>query len=106
MTSCQLPGPHVDSKNVPGSYSALFVFEVGATFCGYFYMLPQYRVALDVRPGVRLTLWLSGSDQHVVDSVTLACGLAFLTLTTCLCFAFRLPIGCIKINDAGRWPGY
>jgi len=41
----------VDSKNVSGSYSALFVFEVGAPFCGCFYTLPQYRIALDIRPG-------------------------------------------------------
>jgi len=42
----------VDSKNVPGSYSALFVFEVGTPFCGCFYTLPQYRIALDIRPGL------------------------------------------------------
>ncbi len=41
----------MDSKNVSGSYSALFVFEVGAPFCGCFYTLPQYRIALDIRPG-------------------------------------------------------
>ncbi len=42
----------MDSKNVPGSYSALFVFEVGTPFCGCFYTLPQYRIALDIRPGL------------------------------------------------------
>ena len=44
-------GPHTDSKNVDGSYSALFVFETGQPFCGCFYTLPQYHAALDVRPG-------------------------------------------------------
>ena len=52
----------MDSKNVPGSYSALFVYEVGAPFCGCYYMLPQYCVALDIRPGappIALTLALA-----------------------------------------------
>ena len=42
-----LAASHVDGKNVPGSYSALIIFETGAPFCGAFYMLPQYRKALD-----------------------------------------------------------
>jgi hypothetical protein len=45
---------HYDSKNVKGSYSALVIFETGAPFCGSFYMLPQFRAALDVRQGVVL----------------------------------------------------
>ena len=45
---------HYDSKNVSGSYSALVIFETGAPFCGSYYMLPQFRAALDVRQGVVL----------------------------------------------------
>lgn len=45
-------GPHVDGKNVAGSYSALMVCEVGDPVAGGFYMLPQFRAALDVRQGV------------------------------------------------------
>jgi hypothetical protein len=45
---------HYDSKNVTGSYSALLILETGAPFQGSFYMLPQYRTALDVRQGVVL----------------------------------------------------
>ena len=44
-------GPHADSKNVEGSYSALLVVSTGQAFCGSYYMLPQYHAALDVRPG-------------------------------------------------------
>ncbi|KAK9845126.1 hypothetical protein WJX74_010866 [Apatococcus lobatus] len=40
---------HVDGKNMPGSYSALVILEVGPSFCGCFYMLPQYHVALDLK---------------------------------------------------------
>lgn len=47
-------GRHLDSKNIPGSYSALLVFEAGAPFAGCFYLLPPYRVALDLRQGVVL----------------------------------------------------
>jgi hypothetical protein len=34
---------HLDGKNVPGSYSALVILEVGAApaFCGGAYLLPQ-----------------------------------------------------------------
>ena len=45
---------HYDSKNVGGSYSALVIFETGQPFAGSYYMLPQFRVALDVRQGVVL----------------------------------------------------
>ena len=41
----------MDGKNVIGSYSALAVFETGNPFCGGFYLLPQYRLALDIRQG-------------------------------------------------------
>ncbi len=34
-------GPHVDGKNVEGSYSALVVAELGDPVAGGFYMLPQ-----------------------------------------------------------------
>ena len=44
-------GRHVDGKNVIGSYSALAVFETGKPFCGGFYVLPQYHLALDIRQG-------------------------------------------------------
>lgn len=44
-------GKHLDAKNVPGSYSALLVLETGAPFCGCHYLLPQYRVALELRQG-------------------------------------------------------
>lgn len=47
-------GPHVDGKNVAGSYSALMVCEVGDPVAGGYYMLPQYRAALDVRQGAQL----------------------------------------------------
>lgn len=42
-------GRHVDGKNLPGSYSALAVFETGEPFCGGFYMLPQYSIGFDLR---------------------------------------------------------
>jgi len=41
----------VDGKNTAGSYSALVVLETGPPCAGAFYMLPQYRAALDVRQG-------------------------------------------------------
>ncbi len=41
----------MDGKNVSGSYSALMVCEVGDAVAGGFYMLPQFRAALDVRQG-------------------------------------------------------
>ena len=55
VSRCQLidAGPHTDSKNVAGSYSALMVCEVGDPVAGGYYMLPQYRAALDIRQGVR-----------------------------------------------------
>lgn len=36
---------HLDGKNVPGSYSALIILEVGAApaFCGGLYLVPQVR---------------------------------------------------------------
>ena len=37
-----------------GSYSALVIFETGQPVAGSYYMLPQFRVALDVRQGVVL----------------------------------------------------
>ena len=46
-------GPHTDGKNVAGSYSALMVCEVGDPVAGGFYMLPQYRAALDIRQGLQ-----------------------------------------------------
>lgn len=36
-------GPHVDGKNVDGSYSALIVTEIGEQVAGGFYMLPQVK---------------------------------------------------------------
>jgi hypothetical protein len=41
---------HLDGKNVPGSYSALIILEVGAApaFCGGAYLLPQVRAWLVV----------------------------------------------------------
>ena len=45
----------MDGKNTAGSYSALVVLETGAPFAGAFYMLPQYRAALDVRQGARVS---------------------------------------------------
>ena len=48
-------GRHVDGKNTAGSYSALVVLETGAPFAGAFYVLPQYRAALDVRQGARVS---------------------------------------------------
>ncbi|KAK9814732.1 hypothetical protein WJX72_010670 [[Myrmecia] bisecta] len=44
-------GRHIDGKNTPGSYSALVICETGPAFCGCYYMLPQYHLALDVRQG-------------------------------------------------------
>lgn len=45
----------MDAKNVPRSFSALLVLETGgAPFCGCLYLLPQYRVALDLRQGLAL----------------------------------------------------
>lgn len=37
-----------------GSYSALVILETGQPFGGGFYLLPQYRAALDVRQGTIL----------------------------------------------------
>lgn len=51
----------MDGKNTAGSYSALVVLEAGAPFAGAFYMLPQYRAALDVRQGARVSLNTDGS---------------------------------------------
>jgi len=45
---------HYDCKNVGGSYSALAVLETGAPFAGSLYLVPQYRVALELRQGVVL----------------------------------------------------
>ena len=43
---------HYDSKNVTRSFSALLILETGdQPFCGSFYLLPQYRLAMDVRQG-------------------------------------------------------
>jgi hypothetical protein len=43
---------HYDSKNVTRSFSALLILETGdQPYCGSFYMLPQYRLAMDVRQG-------------------------------------------------------
>ena len=42
----------MDGKNTPGSYSALVVFETQEAFVGSHYMLPQYRMGLDVRQGM------------------------------------------------------
>ena len=62
----------MDGKNTAGSYSALVVLETGAPFAGAFYMLPQYRAALDVRQGAR------------VFCITRGLGLAF-SLGCCHC---------------------
>lgn len=45
---------HIDSKNVPGSLSALIVFEVGHPYKGGHYCLPQYHKVLDCRQGIVL----------------------------------------------------
>lgn len=47
---------HHDAKNVGGSFSALLVLETDAPqpYAGCFYLLPQYRAALDARQGVAL----------------------------------------------------
>ena len=52
VSEAAVSGCHLDGKNTPGSYSALIVFETQEAFCGSFYMLPQYRMGLDVRQGV------------------------------------------------------
>lgn len=44
-------GVHVDGKNVPNSLSALLILETDVPFCGSYYMLPHYGLALDVRQG-------------------------------------------------------
>lgn len=49
---CAGSGSHLDGKNTPGSYSALIVFETQEAFVGSHYMLPQYRMGLDVRQGM------------------------------------------------------
>lgn len=51
MTHLFPAGRHLDAKNMPGSYSALLMLETGEPFHGSYYMLPQYRMALDVRQG-------------------------------------------------------
>lgn len=58
-------GRHVDGKNTAGSYSALVVLETGAPFAGAFYMLPQYRAALDVRQGAHVSLDTNGCRVRV-----------------------------------------
>ena len=56
LMSLLCAGKHLDGKNTPGSYSALVVLETGIVpFAGGFYMLPQYRKALDIRQGASLT---------------------------------------------------
>ena len=42
---------HNDRKNVPGSYSALYVTNVGTPFFGGFYMIPEIRIGFDCRGG-------------------------------------------------------
>lgn len=75
MNCCMRAGPHADSKNVEGSYSALFVVQTGQPFCGGYYMLPQYHAALDVRRGDELrqssVFWGVGSEGFV--AVTVCC---------------------------------
>lgn len=45
----------MDGKNVAGSYSALMVCEVGDPVAGGYYMLPQYRAALDIPQGENMS---------------------------------------------------
>lgn len=47
-------GTHTDGKNWPGTMSALVILETGPAFCGGFYMLPQFHVAIAVRQGTVL----------------------------------------------------
>lgn len=47
-------GTHTDGKNWPGTMSALVILETGPPFCGGFYMLPQFHVAIAVRQGTVL----------------------------------------------------
>jgi hypothetical protein len=56
---------HCDMNNAPSSWSALCVAETGSgssRFYGGFYMLPQFRVALDARQGV--VLFHRSSDRR------------------------------------------
>ena len=58
---------HVDGKNMPGSYSALVILEVGTSFSGAFYMLPQYHMALDLKQGMPLkpfSSWFFVQKHH------------------------------------------
>ena len=44
-------GQHLDHKNLPGSYSCLVILEAGPTFAGAYYLLPQFRQALNLKQG-------------------------------------------------------
>lgn len=61
------PGCHLDGKNTPGSYSALIVFETQEAFVGSHYMLPQYRMGLDVRQGMHRVVSLLFT-KHMISS--------------------------------------
>lgn len=82
---------HLDGKNVPGSYSALIVLEVGAVpaFCGGSYLLPQVGhegcgqaaaalmaelpVLTQIRPLVAVKAACTHSNKTVLLPCTLAC---------------------------------
>jgi hypothetical protein len=54
---------HKDIKNVDGSYSALCIFTAGERFNGGFYMVPEYRKAIDLRDG-QVLFHTSNQDLH------------------------------------------
>lgn len=58
---------HVDGKNVKRSLSALIILETGedqnSRFHGGLYMLPQFRLALEVRQGT-VVFHRSDHDQY------------------------------------------
>ena len=81
FVSCRTAA-HKDIKNVDGSYSALCIFSVGEKFCGGYYMVPEYRRAVDLRDGQVLfhtsNQDLHGnSEMHFEDSVSLRVALVF-----------------------------
>ena len=63
---------HTDSKNVPGSWSCLCVFETGPAFQGGFYMLPQFAQAFDAHHGSLVFHRSGDADVGVHCNSTLA----------------------------------
>ena len=59
-----------------GSYSAMVILETGAAFQGCYYMLPQYRQALDLRQGTLLF----HRSKEMVTGVCLALLLRWTTV--------------------------